>query len=125
MKSKYKETDSSNLTTSEKEEWYKGSFKTVHENKNDLEQFWIFNAAYKDGKRLTEKELLELEEIKKRFYQGNEYVTTNMKAILSLPKYNSTYGSGGVDCWGEMEEDKDGEYIKLEDILNLFSAKNS
>ena len=33
MKSKYKETDSSNLTTSEKEEGNKGSFKTVHEKK--------------------------------------------------------------------------------------------
>lgn len=48
----------------------------------------------------------------------------NLKlSILHLPKYNSTYGSGGLDCWGEMEEDKDGEYIKLEDVLNLFSAK--
>jgi hypothetical protein len=50
----------------------------------------------------------------------------NLKlSVLSLPKYNSTYGSGGLDCWGEMEEDRDGEYIKLQDVLNLFSTKNS
>ena len=52
--------------------------------------------------------------------QGNECVTTNMKDILSLDRYSEVYERGtGV------LENKDGEYIKLEDVLNLFSAKNS
>ena len=52
--------------------------------------------------------------------QGNECVTTNMKDILSLDRYSEVYERGtGI------LQNEDGEYIKLEDVLNLFSAKNS
>ena len=44
----------------------------------------------------------------------------NLKlAVLNLPKY-TCYSNCQVDC---MEEDINGEYIKLKDVLNLFSAK--
>lgn len=51
--------------------------------------------------------------------QGNECVTTNMKYILSLDRYSEVYERGtGI------LQNEDGEYIKLEDVLNLFSANN-
>lgn len=40
--------------------------------------------------------------------------------ILQLEKYECTTNSGGQDCWATMELDKEGEYVKIEDILNLF-----
>ena len=48
----------------------------------------------------------------------------NMRTyILSLPRYEYNTNSGGQDCWCTMDEDEEGEYIKLEDVLTLFSAK--
>lgn len=48
----------------------------------------------------------------------------NMKSyILSLQRYECSTNSGGQDCWSTMDEDKEGEYIKLEDVLTLFSAE--
>ena len=40
--------------------------------------------------------------------------------ILQLEKYECATNSGGQDCWATMELDKEGEYVKIEDILNLF-----
>lgn len=48
----------------------------------------------------------------------------NMRSyVLSLNRYECSTNSGGQDCWSTMDLDKDGEWIKLEDVLNLFSAK--
>jgi len=40
--------------------------------------------------------------------------------ILELNRYECTANSGGQDCWATMELDLDGEFVKIEDILNLF-----
>lgn len=47
------------------------------------------------------------------------------QAILSLNRYYPDYYSGydGYGCGATMEVGEDGEYIKLEDILNIFGAK--
>jgi len=107
MKSKYKETDSSNLTASEREEFFRGSLKTIHENKNDVKSLQEFI-----------KELASTQTISETINN----VRLGLKfSIEDLPRY-ICYSNCQVDC---MEEDRDGEYIKLEDVLNLFSAKNS
>lgn len=76
-------------------------YKTIHENKNDLEQFY------------KEDSIIEKMKIPALIY--------NLKiSILSLDRYSEVYERGtGV------LENKDGEYVKLEEVLNLFSAKNS
>lgn len=43
--------------------------------------------------------------------------------ILSLQRYECNSNSGGQDCWCTMDEDKEGEYVKLEDIIKLFGAE--
>ncbi len=51
-------------------------------------------------------------------------VINNLKDyVLTLDRYENSFGSGYGDCWGTMEVDENGEYIKLEDVLALFSAK--
>jgi hypothetical protein len=45
--------------------------------------------------------------------------------VLSLDRYECNTNSGGQDCWSTMDLDRDGEWIKLEDVLSLFSAKKS
>jgi len=79
---------------------------TIHENKNDLEQFY-------SKKSLAEK--MELSTL-------IDNLTT---VIMQLDKYTCTSNSGGQDCWCTMDRDDNGEYIKLEDILTLFQKINS
>ena len=43
--------------------------------------------------------------------------------ILSLQRYECSTNSGGQDCWSTMDEDKEGEWVKIEDVLKLFGAK--
>ena len=48
----------------------------------------------------------------------------NLKlAVLSLQRYENSFGEGFGSCWGEMVDSEDGEWVRLEDVLALFSAK--
>lgn len=94
-------------------------YKTIHENKNDLEQFWIFNTTHKDCKKLTEEELVELEETKKIFYKPSSNPNDVISNLDRYSPFNTT----------ELVEDINGKYVLLSDVIkavsNLFSAKNS
>ena len=101
---------------------------TIHESKNDLEQFWIFDAGSIDGRILTPEELLGNQITKKEFYknreeeklirenQGKEYLRTEKKDIYSLDRFTLLSN-------GSMLEDLDGEYVLFSSVLNLFVPK--
>lgn len=105
------------------------SYKTLHENKNYLEQFWIFDAGSIDGRILTPEELLANQIRKDKFYknikkeklirekQGKEYLRTETKDIYSLDRFTILPN-------GETLEDLDGEYVLFSSVLNLFAPKN-
>ena len=61
----YKKLNFSNKTIMEIK-----SYKTLHENKNYLEQFWIFDAGSIDGRILTPEELLANQIRKDKFYKN-------------------------------------------------------
>lgn len=67
-------------------------YKTIDENKNELEQFYS---------------------AEKFEYKEEDYW---VKQIKNLQRYDGTYDQG-------VAEDEEGEYVLLEDVLNLFSAK--
>ena len=104
-------------------------FKTLHESKNDLEQFWIFDAGSIDGRILTPEELLGNQITKKEFYknreeeklirenQGKEYLRTETKDVYSLDRFTILDN-------GETLEDLEGEYVLFSSVLNLFAPKN-
>ena len=74
-------------------------YHTIHENKNDLEQFYSAQREYNS----------------QNFeYKEEEYVN---KIVYSLQRYSPFNSS-------ELVEDIDGKYVLLSDVLNLFSAKN-
>lgn len=54
-----------------------------------------------------------------------EVLNNLQEYVLSLDRYECNTNSGGYDCWSTMDLDKDGEWIKLEDVLNLFSVKKN
>ena len=72
-------------------------FKTIHENNVQINPFSIENQVKS-----------QMESLRYR--------------LKNLSRYESNTNSGGQDCWSTMDENKDGEYIKLEDILKLFGA---
>ena len=102
---------------------------TIHESKNDLEQFWIFDAGSIDGRILTPEELLGNQITKKEFYknreeeklirenQGKEYLRTETKDVYSLDRFTILDN-------GETLEDLEGEYVLFSSVLNLFAPKN-
>ena len=104
-------------------------FKTLHENKNDLEQFWIFNTGSIDGKILTPEELLGNQITKDEFYknikkeklirenQAKKYLRIETKEVYNLDRFT-------VLPNGETLEDLDGEYVLFSSVLNLFAPKN-
>lgn len=74
-------------------------FKTIHENNVQINPFSIENQVK-----------AQMESIRYK--------------LKNLPKYECNTNSGGQDCWCTMDEDREGEYIKLEDALKLFIAEN-
>jgi len=74
---------------------------TIHENKNEIEKYWIEN------NQPTWTDI---------FNNIENY-------ILTLDRYENSFGSGYGDCWGEMVESEEGDWVKLEDVLKLFSAQ--
>ncbi len=102
------------------------SYKTVHENEVMInppkEEFFIFNAGSINGRPFTEGEKKELEETKKAFYE--KYSAQNfeedywIEQINNLQRYSEVYERDTGILPNE-----DGEYIKLEDVLLLFSAQ--
>ena len=40
--------------------------------------------------------------------------------MSEIKRYESSFGSGGQDCWGEMAEAADGEYIRFSDYEKLL-----
>lgn len=105
-------------------------YKTIHQNKSELEQFWIFDAGMIDGRILTPEELLGNKITKEEFYKNmkegkliNQYSAKEfekdywIKQINNLQRYSPFNSS-------ELVEDIDGKYILLSDALNLFSAEN-
>ena len=88
------------------------NFKTLHENKQDLEQFY-------SAEKLKQKEhlnrIIALQESVIKSYEKTED-----KAILkinSLDRFTPLSNS-------EMLEDIEGEYVLFSSVLNLFSAQN-
>lgn len=83
----------------------KEKFKTIHENKSELEQFY--------SKSIIEK------------LQPLQMVESIKTAIMQLDRYSNEANSGGQDCWCTMDKDKDGEYVLFEDIIKLFMLNKS
>lgn len=75
------------------------NFKTIHENK-------VLMTTLIESQPTLQEVLNNLEEY-----------------ILKLDRYKDNANSGGQDCWFTMDLDEEGEWVKLEDILNLFRAK--
>ena len=97
-------------------------YKTVHQNKNEIEQFYSeLTSTYKNKLSKVLNDLdLDKYSSKKFEYKEEDYW---IKRINNLQRY---YNSVEHGC-PVMEEYEYGEYVKLEDVLELisflFSAK--
>ena len=84
-------------------------YKTIHENKNELEQFF-------SKKNLVEK--MKIDTV------NNNILTMIImeldRYIIQLDKYTCTSNNNSHDCYCTMNKDDNGEYVKLEDVLNLL-----
>jgi|GEM_PF-6956630 len=84
-------------------------YKTIHENKNELEQFF-------SKKNLVEK--MKIDTV------NNNILTMIImeldRYIIQLDKYTCTSNNNSHDCYCIMNKDDNGEYVKLEDVLNLL-----
>ena len=82
-------------------------YKTVHQNKSELEQFYSKDSIIEAQERLIG--LLE----------------RNEKRLFSIVSDLSRYAPTLNHDVPTMEEYEYGEYVKIEDILNLFSAQKA
>lgn len=74
--------------------------KTKHENKSDIEQFWIHDYTAVDLFPKVETRTSIIAKFKNK--------------ILQLDKYQPTY-EGLMD-----KSEEYGEYVRIEDVLNIF-----
>lgn len=88
------------------------NFKTLHENKQELEQFYSAEKL-KEIERLNR--IITLQESVIKSYERNEDKAVIL--INSLDRFTPLSNS-------KMLEDIEGEYVLFSSVLTLFSAKN-
>lgn len=86
------------------------TIKTIHENKNDLEQFYINCKCHNSGVSSFTGACNICNLRKKEINNVNNLVYT-LDRFTILPN-------------GEALEDLDGEYVLFSSVLNLFAPKN-